>query len=268
MDNSFSFNLNVLRHPETVRRIVVRGSDPNDVGEEVYSNPSGSLDIIVVQPGMLSNQDFLFAIKASGPIVSCTGDISMAEVIGAGKLPFYIRPGHKLVFMNSLIDLVRYYLGDADLLSYLNLFNTDLNSAAIGTQSRRFMDRLDQLLQNGQFDWETLILGWIRISSRIRTEFNPENFIVSTIKGLFFQTRDWIEELQDAIGAFIQLYDTDPTGATQALLDFLETKKSRRRAKDSTPSTPPPPVFFLPGAILGAIDGQCRGCNPDNDDAF
>lgn len=59
-------------------------------------------EICILNPFPLSNEDWMILLKFSAPLVGCTGDMSLSEVISNGKIPFYPPRWHKAQFMEQL----------------------------------------------------------------------------------------------------------------------------------------------------------------------
>ncbi len=104
--------------------------------------------ITLLDPFPLHNAEFIQYIKESERVVGCTGDSSFSQVIAAGKIPFYELAIHKKLFWKSIIDLVRYCLGEeSTFFKYLE-----------ASQKTNFSEEIAKLLRNNEIYDEIEIL--------------------------------------------------------------------------------------------------------------
>ena len=180
----------------------------------------------------------------SEDLIACTGDVSLAEVISAGKLPLYFLRRHKSTMLSELIDLVEYYLGEMypwanpvahPLYNYL----LQLRYAFLGeTEYPEYESLLEDYLDalptyfNAR-TFERMTYDWRRITNRIRAEWNGEHALLHSVKELFFKSQDWAAEFLTEQEALLRSYQTEGEDNRAALArfeDFLNSKKCSNRA--------------------------------------
>jgi hypothetical protein len=70
----------------------------------------GGKKMRIIGVGLLSARDFKMLTQLS-PLVGCTGDCSLAQVLSYGKIPFYDVRGHKKPLRDSLLTIVEETFG-------------------------------------------------------------------------------------------------------------------------------------------------------------
>ena len=138
-------------------------------------------EIRILNPFPIPNDDMKILLKFCQPLVGCTGDVSITEVISNGKIPFYQIRWHKGDFFNNLYHFARAE-GLTRVCEYLDICGVALNEHDKELESSDFSQ---YCLQMGDKCISECIEEFEKLTDRLASYSTRNSLLVDCIKRFF-----------------------------------------------------------------------------------
>jgi len=163
--------------------------DGNEPQEEVIKIHENGKTLRLIFPDFLEKKDFKLLMKLSAPIVGCTGDGSLSDVISLGKIPFYEVNKHKLQLFHEIKLISQKVCPNSPLTEYFNI------------PSYLFSKPIDL---NHVFDWSKLIEQARSMSEFVKKERQFKPFLTGAVnEALYRQNSNFAKDEDNIKWAYV-----------------------------------------------------------------
>jgi hypothetical protein len=120
-DNMIEEGVTSRLNSEGISSIKIIKCTPESTVEKIIKFNVDGKELRIIVPQALSTKDFKVLTQISSPVVGCTGDNSIAQVLSYGKIPFYETSSHKENFYTELLNVVDFKFGkDSVIYQYIH----------------------------------------------------------------------------------------------------------------------------------------------------
>ncbi len=108
MESLDQLDIDVLRKYGVGKVVLMKRDEGGRLSEkESLQVAASGKEICILNPFPIPNDDMKVLLKFSQPLVGCTGDVSISEVLANRKIPFYQIRWHKAEFFSQLYHFAR-----------------------------------------------------------------------------------------------------------------------------------------------------------------